>query len=144
MTAKICSFMFWEYVSSSNIKLEKPKTKRNTTKQTKQKEQGMHAWNWPLYKWEPSALTLGWKVISSEKMRLKSVSTFWHQNSFYLLFGDNKKHLPKDLLQSRLNNIYTLMALITTYVSKQVAKEAWIYNYIDGIITNQACIQFMV
>lgn len=48
----------------------------------------------------------------------------------------------------RLNNIYTPMALITTgsqlLCQNRSQKEARIYNYIDGIITNQACTQFTV
>lgn len=48
----------------------------------------------------------------------------------------------------RLNNIYTPMALIATgsqlLCQNRSQKEARIYNYIDGIITNQACTQFTV
>lgn len=48
----------------------------------------------------------------------------------------------------RLNNIYTPMALIATgsqlLCQNRSQKEARIYNYMDGIITNQARTQFTV
>lgn len=90
-----------------------------------------------------------------QRMKLRSVSTFF----FFLLSVTPKQFLASVWTQQenicqqicsdpRLNNIYTPMALIATgsqlLCQNRSQKEARIYNYIDGIITNQACTQFTV